>query len=133
MIDDEVIAGGNPPESVPTLDLDHLEIVTVLGRGAKGVVFLARDKHNDQIFALKVISRDSIEKKSVKTISNQSEGNEFEHEVLRNFNHPLLPRMRGVLATDKVIGYAIDYCSGPDLNSLRRKQNEKMFSDAIIR
>ncbi|XWS36610.1 hypothetical protein CRYUN_Cryun20dG0099600 [Craigia yunnanensis] len=139
MIDDEEL-NGNPQHSVPALDLDRLEVVTALGRGAKGVVFLARDEMKDEVLALKVISRDSIEKKSNKAVksSYENEGNEyrrvtFEQDVLRNFNHPLLPRLRGVLATDKVVGYAIDYCPGRDLNSLRRKQTEKMFSDDIIR
>ncbi|XWS47172.1 hypothetical protein CRYUN_Cryun14cG0130500 [Craigia yunnanensis] len=139
MIDDEEL-NRNPQHSVPALDLDRLEVVTALGRGAKGVVFLARDEVKDEILALKVISRDSIEKKSNKAVKSSygNEGNEyrrvtFEQEVLRNFNHPLLPRLRGVLATDKVVGYAIDYCPGRDLNSLRKKQTEKMFSDDIIR
>ncbi|XVE72687.1 hypothetical protein DITRI_Ditri11bG0058900 [Diplodiscus trichospermus] len=139
MTDDEEM-NRNPQHSVPALDLDRLEIVTALGRGAKGVVFLARDEVTDETLALKVISRDSIEKKSNKALrgGNENEGNEyrrvtFEQEVLRNFNHPLLPRLRGVLATDIVVGYAIDYCPGQDLNSLRRKQTEKMFSDDIIR
>ncbi|XWS76020.1 hypothetical protein CRYUN_Cryun01aG0141900 [Craigia yunnanensis] len=139
MIDDEETIR-NTLHSVLAIDLDRLEIVTALGRGAKGVVFLAKDEVKDEILALKVISRDSIEKKSSKAVksSNENEGNEyrrvtFEQEVLRNFNHPLLPRLRGVLATDKVVGYAIDYCPGRDLNSLRRKQTEKMFSDDIIR
>ncbi|XVF21306.1 hypothetical protein REPUB_Repub12eG0079600 [Reevesia pubescens] len=139
MIDDEEL-NRIPRHSVPALALDRLEVVTALGRGAKGVVFLARDKVKDEILALKVISRDSIEKKSNKAVksSNGNEGNEyrrvtFEQDVLRNFNHPLLPRLRGVLATDKVVGYAIDYCPGRDLNSFRRTQTEKMLSDDIIR
>ncbi|TYJ27932.1 hypothetical protein E1A91_A07G223300v1 [Gossypium mustelinum] len=140
MIDDQQQLNRRPHHSIPTLDLDRLEIVTALGRGAKGVVFLARDKVKDEVLALKVICRDSIEKKNHKAVktSNGNEGNEyrrvsFEQEVLRNLNHPLLPRLRGVLATDKVVGYAIDYCPGRDLNSLRKKQTEKMFSDDTIR
>ncbi|XVF72325.1 hypothetical protein PTKIN_Ptkin12aG0112000 [Pterospermum kingtungense] len=109
MIDDEVIITGNPRDSVPSLDLDRLEIVTNQGRRAKGVVFLAKDKLSDETFALKVISRDSIEKKSNKAMKS------------------------GVLATDKVVRYAIDYCSDCDLDSFRRKQTEKMFSDDVIR
>ncbi|XVF81261.1 hypothetical protein PTKIN_Ptkin15bG0141700 [Pterospermum kingtungense] len=141
MIDD-VELNTNPRHSVPALDLDRLQVVTALGRGAKGVVFLARDEAKGEILALKVICRDSIEKKSIKAVKITGYGSEenneyrrvsFEQEVLRNFNHPLLPRLRGVLATDKVVGYAIDYCPGRDLNSLRRKQTEKMFSDDIIR
>ncbi|KAK8517920.1 hypothetical protein V6N13_128080 [Hibiscus sabdariffa] len=127
----------SPQHSVPTFDLDRLEIVTALGRGAKGVVFLATDKLKNEVLALKVISRDSIEKKNAKAVKN-CDGNEyrrvsFEQEVLAMVNHPLLPRLRGVLATDKVVGYAIDYCPGRDLHSLRKKQTEKMFSDDMIR
>ncbi|XVF32093.1 hypothetical protein REPUB_Repub17cG0052400 [Reevesia pubescens] len=140
MIDNEEITP-NSLHSVPDLDLDRLEVVTALGRGAKGVVFLARDEVKDEILALKVIYQDSIEKKSSKAVKISSNGNEgndyrrvsFEQEVLRNLNHPLLPRLRGVLATDKVVGYAIDYCPGRDLNSLRRKQTEQMFSKDFIR
>ncbi|KAF5936946.1 hypothetical protein HYC85_024452 [Camellia sinensis] len=43
------------------------------------------------------------------------------------------PTIGGVIATDKIVGYGIDYCPGRDLNSLRKKQTEKMFSDSIIR
>lgn len=125
---------------VPSLELDCLEVVTAVGRGAKGVVFLARDKLKEEILALKVISRDSIEKKTNKgvKVENGIERNEyrrvrFEQQVLMNFNHRLLPRLRGVLTTDKVVGFGIDYCPGRDLNSLRRKQTEKMFTDDIIR
>ncbi|GMI69210.1 hypothetical protein like AT4G13000 [Hibiscus trionum] len=137
MIDHKIQLDRTPPQSIPTFDLDRLEIVTALGRGAKGVVFLARDKVKADILALKLISRDSVEKKNAKAVKN-SNGNEyrrvsFEQEVLGTLNHPLLPRLRGVLATDKVVGYAIDYCPGRDLHSLRKKQTEKMFSDDMIR
>ncbi|KAE8703960.1 Serine/threonine-protein kinase OXI1 [Hibiscus syriacus] len=112
MIDDQKQLNRSPQHSITTFDLDSLEIVTALGRGANGVVFLARDNVKGEILALKVISRDSIEKKNAKA---------------------LLPRLRGVLATDKVVGYAIDYCPGRDLHSLRKKQTENMFSDDMIR
>ncbi|KHN17136.1 Serine/threonine-protein kinase OXI1, partial [Glycine soja] len=57
----------------------------------------------------------------------------FEEQVLRRFDHPLLPRLRGVFETDRVVGFAIDYCHGGTLRSLRKKQTEKMFSDDTIR
>lgn len=124
-------------EEIPVLDFERLEVVTALGRGAKGVVFLARnaDEREGEWLALKVISRELIERKA--KIVN-TEGDEyrrvcFEREVLRHFRHPLLPRLRGLLDTRKVVGYAIDYCNGRDLNTLRKKQTEKMFSDDVIR
>ncbi|VAH47059.1 unnamed protein product [Triticum turgidum subsp. durum] len=57
----------------------------------------------------------------------------FERDVLLALRHPLLPALRGVLAIDAVVGFAIDRCSGGDLNSLRRRQTEKMFSNSVIR
>lgn len=117
-----------PPENqIPTLNFDHLEVFSALGRGSKGVVFLVRA--NTKWLALKVILRESIEKKTKDEYKRVS----FEQEVLSRFNHPLFPRLHGVLSTDKVVGYAIDYCPGRDLNSLRKKQSEEMFSDEIIR
>ncbi|KAK4409160.1 Serine/threonine-protein kinase OXI1 [Sesamum angolense] len=118
------------------LDLKKLKVISPLGRGAKGVVFLVRTE-NGELLALKAILRSSIDKKK-KAASSSHDCNEyrricFERQVLASFHHPLLPKLHGVLITDKIVGYAIDYCSGRDLNSLRKKQTEKMFSDDIIR
>ncbi|XP_023004902.1 serine/threonine-protein kinase OXI1 [Cucurbita maxima] len=138
MIVDDVKKDHNA-EQIPDLDFQKLEVVTALGRGAKGVVFLARTANDDggdgEWLALKVISRDLIERKA-KTVNSDADEYRrvcFEREVLRQFRHPLLPRLRGVLDTKKVVGYAIDYCNGRDLNTLRKKQTEKMFSDDVIR
>ncbi|XP_073144730.1 serine/threonine-protein kinase OXI1-like [Henckelia pumila] len=121
-----------------SLDLNNLKVISVLGRGAKGVVFLVQTE-TFELLAVKVILRSSIEKKKNNNNKNKkSTGEEyrricFEREVLSDFHHPLLPKLHGVLETDQVVGYAIDYCSGRDLNVLRKNQTEKMFSTDIIR
>ncbi|ESQ37075.1 hypothetical protein EUTSA_v10002544mg [Eutrema salsugineum] len=117
----------------PTLDFNRLEILSLLGRGAKGVVFLVRDKDDDRLLALKVILREAIEKKKKTKNNDEYKRVSFEQEVLSRFDHPLFPSLHGVSSTDKVIGYAIDYCPGKNLNSLRKMQSENMFSDEIIR
>lgn len=116
------------------LNLNNLNVISVLGRGAKGVVFLVQTE-TSELLAVKVILRSSIENKKKSKKSNGEEYRRicFEREVLSNFHHPLLPKLHGVLKTDKVVGYAIDYCSGRDLNVLRKNQTEKMFSADIIR
>lgn len=118
------------------LDFNRLEVLSLLGRGAKGVVFLVKDDEA-KLLALKVILREAIEKKKKKNkaieIEDEYKRVSFEQGVLSSFDHPLFPSLHGVLATDKVIGYAIDYCPGRDLNSLRKMQSENMFSDEIIR
>lgn len=134
--------GGDAAEGrqVPAVSLEGLKVVSALGRGAKGVVFLVWDEALDQTWALKVILRDNIEKKNDKEAAKaDADGGDeyrrisFEQEVLGQFDHPLLPKLRAVVSTERIVGYAIDYCPGRDLNSLRKKQTEKMFSDDIIR
>lgn len=117
----------------PTLDFNRLEVLSLLGRGAKGVVFLVKDKEDDKQLALKVILREAIEKKKKTAKKDEYRRVIFEQEVLSRFDHPLFPSLHGVISTDKVIGYAIDYCPGKNLNSLRIMQSESMFSDEIIR
>ncbi|KAF9605523.1 hypothetical protein IFM89_017542 [Coptis chinensis] len=121
------------------LDFKTLKAVSVLGRGAKGVAFLV--KNGEDMLALKAIHKSSIEKKK-KIIKDDSNVHDevdyykriwFERDVLKTFHHPLLPKLRGVVFTDEIIGFGLDYCSGGDLNSLRKQQTEKMFSDEIIR
>lgn len=123
--------------NIPSLDLRQLKVISALGRGAKGVVFLVKNEFlNGELIALKSVLKASIEKNNKAT--DKSDGSEyrrivFEQEVLSCFQHPLLPKLRGVLSTENIVGYAIDYCPGRDLNYLRKKQTEKMFSDDIIR
>lgn len=97
-------------------------------------MFLVRDD-DAKLLALKVILKEAIEKKKKGRESEDDEYKRvsFEQGVLSRFDHPLFPSLHGVLATDKVIGYAIDYCPGQNLNSLRKMQSESMFSDEIIR
>jgi serine/threonine protein kinase len=128
----------NQNSTVKSLDFNNLKVISAVGRGAKGVVFLATTSNQSSIecVALKVISKDLINQKKSK---NNPEGSgeykraSFEQEVLRHFDHPLLPRLRGVFETEKIVGFAIDYCHGGNLHSLRKKQSEKMFSNDAIR
>lgn len=122
----------------PPLELKRFRALSVLGRGAKGVAFLVRA--SNQTLALKAISRTLIEKNKNKTTrTGEDECDEgyrriwLERDVLKSVHHPLLPKLWGFLSTDKIFGFAMEYCSGGDLNSLRKKQTEKMFSDDIIR
>ncbi|KAL8261977.1 hypothetical protein R6Q59_026026 [Mikania micrantha] len=115
-------------DQIPALDLQQLKVISPLGRGARGVVFLVRNEsRGGELLALKTILRASAANKP------KESGNDFELEVLRLSNHPLVPNLRGIVYTEKIVGYAIDYCPGRDLNNLRKKQTEKMFSDGVIR
>lgn len=131
----------NDDETFRWLDFEKMKVISAVGRGAKGVVFLATtgDERSSwsECVALKVISKALIHEKKARNYDNTGSDEykrvSFEQEVLRRFDHPLLPRLRGVFETEKVVGFAIDYCHGGSLHSLRKKQTEKMFSDDTIR
>ncbi|KAL6650938.1 hypothetical protein ACP70R_009863 [Stipagrostis hirtigluma subsp. patula] len=130
-------AATSPPPR--QLSLEDLKAVSVLGRGAKGVVFHVvpapgEGEADGGAMALKAVSREAARHK--KAAAGDGDGHRriwFERDVLLALRHPLLPSLRGVLATDAVVGFAIDRCAGGDLNALRRRQTEKMFSDSVIR
>lgn len=138
-----VAAPAPPPPR--QLSLEDLKVVSVLGRGAKGVVFHVVHAPGEldgegeggaaaAAMALKAVSREAARHK--KAASGDGDGHRriwFERDVLLALRHPLLPSLRGILATDAIVGFAMDRCGGGDLNSLRRRQTEKMFSDSVIR
>ncbi|KAH9605344.1 hypothetical protein KSS87_014282 [Heliosperma pusillum] len=132
---EETTSPENQHEKVPKFDISELKIISPVGRGAKGVVFHTRVQNSNEELALKVVLKSSIRKNRGENKSIEFEQSRvyFEQQVLREFDHPLLPRLRGVFETSNVFGYAIDYCSGGNLTLLRKQQVEKMFSDDIIR
>ncbi|XP_057780990.1 serine/threonine-protein kinase OXI1-like [Salvia miltiorrhiza] len=118
-------------DATPSLQLSSLQVISAIGRGANGVVFLVRTDEGE-LLALKAILESSNRKTKVEG-GEDCRRTRLEREFLSSFDHPLLPKLHGVVITDKIVGYAIDFCPGRDLNSLRKKQTEKIFSDDIIR
>ncbi|XP_058739536.1 serine/threonine-protein kinase OXI1-like [Vicia villosa] len=117
-----------------SLDFRNLKVISAVGRGAKGVVFLGRiyGSAKEEWLALKVISKELLQKKNNNRI-DKCKRVTFEQQVLRRFDHPLLPRLKGVFETEKLIGFAMDYCHGGNLHYLKKKQPEKKFSEEAIR
>ncbi|KAI4322075.1 hypothetical protein L6164_021798 [Bauhinia variegata] len=116
----------------PEFDINRLRALKVLGKGAMGTVFLVHDTLADGSarypFALKVMEKSSI---SAKLDADRRA--RWEIQVLSSFSHPFLPSLLGTLETDQLLGWAIPYCPGGDLNVLRYRQTDRVFSPAVIR
>ncbi|XP_040993191.1 serine/threonine-protein kinase UCN-like [Juglans microcarpa x Juglans regia] len=124
-----------PPQPSPELHLDNLKALKVLGKGAMGTVFLVHDKTSDPSacspFALKV-----VEKASLHTKLDAARRARWEIRVLSRLSdssHPFLPSLLGYLDTHDFLAWAVPYCPGGDLNVLRYRQNDRVFSHAVIR
>ncbi|CAN6279114.1 unnamed protein product [Urochloa humidicola] len=133
-----------PPQQ---LSLDDLRALSVLGQGARGVVFhvvpaasAAGDSSaasaDTMAMALKAMSRAAARHKGT-CGGGGGDGHRriwFERDVLLALRHPLLPSLRGVVATDAVVGFAIDRCPGGDLKSLRRRwRADATLPEPVIR
>ncbi|KAK7402215.1 hypothetical protein VNO78_14301 [Psophocarpus tetragonolobus] len=101
------------------LKLEKLKAVKVLGKGAMGTVFLV--EHKSSYVALKVVEK------------SKSRRARWEMNLLSGFSHPFLPSLLGSFESNNLMGWAVPYCPGGDLNVLRYRQTDHVFSPAVIR
>ncbi|KAK7858815.1 serine/threonine-protein kinase ucn [Quercus suber] len=102
-----------------------------------GTVFLVHDRAADPSarcpFALKV-----VEKSSFQTKLDAERRARWEIQVLTRLSdpapaHSFLPTLMGHLDSAGFLAWAVPYCPGGDLNVLRYRQNDRVFSPAVIR
>ncbi|KAL3620417.1 hypothetical protein CASFOL_035329 [Castilleja foliolosa] len=114
----------------PELDVDNLRATKVLGKGAMGTVFLVHaNSHDDQPFALKVFEKSPDHHQSDRRAHH-------EINVLRRLSaspHPFLPHLIASSENPDFVCWAIPFCPGGDLNVLRQRQCDGVFSTAVIR
>lgn len=108
--------------------MEELKAVKIVGRGAMGTVFLVKKEGCEKPLALKAMSKSAMAKKGDCLRRAQ-----IEKDILSRLDHPFLPSLFGHVETEKMMGWLVDYCPGGDLNALRHRQTEKMFSESIIR
>ncbi len=89
------------------------EVITELGSGGTGVVYLVRHLDLDVNYALKLLNRDLSEDQRFIESFKQEAG------LLLNFHHPGTTQLRDFGKTDDGLYYlAMDYCDGTPLNEV---------------
>jgi serine/threonine protein kinase len=119
------------------LDFDSIRAIKVLGKGAMGTVFLVHNQETDSTaknrFALKV-----VEKSTLHTKFDAERRARWEIQVLNQLStpkttHPFLPNLISSIETQDFLAWSVPFCPGGDLNVLRHRQNDHVFSPAVIR
>ncbi|KAF2317733.1 hypothetical protein GH714_039707 [Hevea brasiliensis] len=118
------------------LDFDNLRAIKVLGKGAMGTVFLVHDRVADPCartpYALKVVEKSTLHMKF-----EADRRARWEIQVLTKLSgrnsHPFLPHLISSLETQDFLAWAVPFCSGGDLNVLRYRQHDRVFSPAVVR
>ncbi|XP_051142047.1 serine/threonine-protein kinase UCNL-like [Andrographis paniculata] len=112
----------------PELCVDNLRVIKLLGKGATGTVFLVSDVSSDHPFALKV-----VQKSSARHHADRRARHEIAVLSRLAAGHPFLPPLIGFSEDRDFICWGIPYCPGGDLNALRHRQSDGVFSAAVIR
>lgn len=107
--------------------VDEFRPIRALGHGDMGTVYLAKHMTSGKPVAMKVMSKELMEKK------RSHKRAWMEKEILQKLDHPFLPRLFTKFESRNHTFLLMSYCSGGDLNTLRQRQKDRMFSESAAR
>jgi len=105
---------GSPTKKKPLTVNDFL-LVCVLGKGSYAKVVLVRKKDNQQIYALKILKKDHLQKR------NQQTKVKSERDILIEVNHPFIVKLYHAFQNERKLYFALEYCPGGELFNLLQK------------
>ncbi len=105
--------------------LNDFELLCVLGKGAFGKVFLVRERHLDQLFAMKVLKKKEIIRRK------QVEHTLTERDLMGSIHHPFIVELKFSFQTKHNLFMVSELCPGGELFfHLRRLRG---FTEDLIR
>ncbi|CAG9321369.1 unnamed protein product [Blepharisma stoltei] len=91
------------------ITLEDFQIEKVLGKGAFGKVFLVTKKDNGQVYAMKALRKEMIEKR------NQVVHTKTEREILGSIDCPFIVQLRFAFQTPDKLYMIMDFINGGEL------------------
>ena len=111
-------------------NINNIELLNIIGKGAFGNVYLGKDKTTKEYFAVKLISKVSLKKsQSIEYFKN-------EVSILKKINHPNIIKFRGLLENEDYYYLLTEYCNGGTLYRAMRFYNKnysKPIKEKIVR
>ncbi len=90
-------------------DINQFSFIKVIGKGTFGKVILAKNKENNELYALKCVKKDYIIKtKNVGNLKN-------EKKLLEKINNPFIIKLHFTFQNKEKIFFAFTYCNGGEL------------------
>ncbi|KAG9325403.1 hypothetical protein KVV02_002639 [Mortierella alpina] len=118
------IVNKQPPKPTRKYGLNDFHFLAVLGKGNFGKVMLAEDKKGGELFAIKVLKKESIVKQD-ETESARSEKRIY--QVANKERHPFLTTLHSCFQTDTRLYFVMEYVRGGDL--MMHIQKDKRFGE----
>lgn len=103
------------------LSMDHFCTMSVIGKGSYAKVLLVRKNDTKQLYAMKVLKKENVEKK------NQEKHIQVERLILSELDHPFIIKFKGSFQNEKKLFFILEYCPGGELFNLLAKK--RRFSE----
>ncbi|CAG9319039.1 unnamed protein product [Blepharisma stoltei] len=87
------------------------EVISILGKGSFGEVYLVRKFDSDELFAMKVLSKNKILGQNLVRYAMT------ERNIMTYVHHPFIVRLRYAFQSSNKLFLILEYCSGGDLGS----------------
>ena len=113
------------PKKTNSISLEDFNIEKVIGKGAFGKVFLVSRKVSGEIFAMKSLRKEMIEKR------NQKDHTQTERQILGGVENPFIVQLRFAFQTEDKLYMVMDYINGGELFFHLRKA--KTFTEERTR
>lgn len=99
-----------------TINLNHFEIVKVIGRGSFGKVYLVQKKDTEEFFAMKVLKKESISSPSqrIHTIA--------ERRILQEIDSPFVVKLHYAFQNPDKLYFVMDFLNGGEMFTHLRKK-----------
>ncbi len=103
------------------------EILTEIGRGGMSIVYLARDRRLNKQWAVKEVRKQSDGRKNQIVVQSLL----AEAEMMKQLDHPLIPRIVDIIENDTTIYIVMDYMEGISLDRYLR-ENGPLPQEAVV-
>ncbi|KAG6488798.1 hypothetical protein ZIOFF_050049 [Zingiber officinale] len=112
-------------EKCEGIGLDDFEVLKLVGKGAFGKVFQVRKKGTSEIYAMKVMRKDSVMEK------NHAEYMKSERDILTKVDHPFVVQLRYSFQTKYRLYLVLDFVNGGHL--FFQLYNHGLFREVLAR
>jgi serine/threonine protein kinase len=119
-------AAESTPANYRKVFLEDFRVLSVIGRGAYGQVFLVQKKTDPTLFAMKV-----LKKAAIVVHRKETEHTKNERSILEEIQHPFIVKLYYAFQCPSRLYLILTYACGGELFSYLAK--EKMFSDQVAR
>ena len=102
------------------------EIWKEVGRGGVSIVYLARDNRLNKQWAVKEIRNDGS-----KATDTLLKGLEREANILKNVDHPVLPRIVDIINQKGTIYVVMDFIEGETISQRLKREGAQSQEDVI--